>query len=264
MDLGLKGKRALVAGGSRGIGIATAVLLAKEGARVALVARGEESLALAVNRVRREAGVDAVALAADLTRPADADAAVRRAAQALGGLDILINSAGGAPLGSALEATEEDWQSGFAVKLLGSVRLCRAAVPHLRAAGPGGAIVNLAGSWGREPDPSAAVGSTVNAALAAFSKSLSKLVARDRIRVFCVNPTATRTELWLDLARRFGKRVGKSGEEITRSVSSQIPLGRIAEPDDVARVIVFLVSDAAGFLTGISLDVDGGSHAGVS
>src|SRR5204863_5178651 len=139
----------------------------------------------AVAQVQAATGSDVLAFAADIGNPAEAEGAVKRAAQALGGLDIVVNCAGGAPLGSALEAGEDDWRSGLDVKLLGSVRLCRAAVPHLRAAGGGGAIVNLAGSWGREPDPSAAVGSTVNAALAAFSKSLAKLVARDRIRVFC-------------------------------------------------------------------------------
>jgi 3-oxoacyl-[acyl-carrier protein] reductase len=263
MDLGLRGKRALVAGGSRGIGLATAVRLAREGVRVAILGRDEAALKDAALRVHRESGVEAVAIAADLARPAEADAAVKRSAETLGGLDVVVHCAGGAPLGSAIEAQEDDWKAGIEVKLMGAVRLGRAAVPILRSAGGGGAIINLAGSWGREPDPAAAVGSTVNAALAAYSKSLSKLVARDRIRVFCVNPTATRTDLWLDLARRFGKRVGKSGDEITRLVSSQIPLGRIAEPDDVARVIVFLASDAASFLTGLALDVDGGAHAGV-
>src|SRR5204863_24839 len=185
MDLKLRGKRAIVTGGSRGIGLATALELAREKARVAIVGRSEATLKEAASQIQAATATEVLAFAADFARPPEAEGAIRRAVQALGGLDVLVNCAGGAPLGSALEAGEEDWRSGIDVKLLGTVRLCRAAVPHLRASGGGGAIVNIAGSWGREPDPSAAVGSTVNAALAAFSKSLAKLVARDRIRVFC-------------------------------------------------------------------------------
>lgn len=257
MDLGLTNKRAIVAGGSRGIGLATAILLAKEGAKVAIIARGEAQLRDAVAEIRGETKSIAHAFAADLAHTEEAEAAVERAAQKLGGLDILVNCAGGAPTGSALEADDRDWRSAIEVKLMGNVRLCRAAVPLMTS---GGAVVSVAGSWGREPDANAAVASTVNAGIAAFSKSLARLVAREKIRVFCINPTAVRTDLWLDVAKGLASKVDKSHAEFTRLVASAIPLGRIAEPDDVARVIVFLVSEAASFLTGLAVDVDGGSH----
>jgi len=261
MELGLSGRCALIAGGSRGIGLAVATEFAREGASVAIVARGEAALKDAAAHVRGVTGAEVHLLAADLSNASEAETAVKRAAQTLGGLDVVVHCAGGAPLGSALEATEEEWQSAIDVKLMGGVRLGRTALRLMQEAESGGVIVNVAGSWGREPDPVAAAGSTVNAALAAFSKSLSKLGARDQVRVFCVNPTATRTALWSDLARRMGSAVGKSSEEFTHLVASQIPLGRIAEPEDVARLIVFLSSDAASFLTGLAIDVDGGSHA---
>ena len=263
MDLGLEGRRALIAGGSRGIGLVTACRLAREGARVALLARGEAALNDALARVREAGAIDPQAVVADLTNPDEGQAAVKHAGDKLGGLDIVIHCAGGAPLGSVLDATEDDWHDALQAKLLGGVRLARSALPLIRKGGEGGAIALVAGSWGREPDGSAAVASTVNAAVAAFAQSLSKYAARDRIRVFCINPTATRTELWFDLARRMGRQIGQSGDELTKAVASQIPLGRMAEPEDVADLAVFLVSDAASFLTGLAVSVDGGAHAGI-
>jgi NAD(P)-dependent dehydrogenase (short-subunit alcohol dehydrogenase family) len=225
--------------------------------------RNEEALADGVARIRAVADSEAYAIPADLAVPARVENAVHRASEVLGGLDVVVHGAGEAPVGSALEASEREWADALQGKLLGCVRVCRAATPLIRQAGRGGVIITIAGSWGREPDGGAAVASTVNAALAAFSKSLSKLVAADGIRVLCVNPTATRTRLWTNIAQILGERTGKTAEEFTSLVASQIPLGRIAEPEDVANLIAFLVSDAASFLTGFALPVDGGASSSI-
>ncbi len=257
LDLNLKGKAAIVTGGNKGMGAATARRLAEEGAKVLLTARGAELLAGEAARLRDDYGAEAIAHAADLTEPGAADAVAAAALEAFGRIDILINCAGGALGGVFWEIPDQVWDDALALKLMGTVRMMRAVVPPMRARGYG-RIVTVAGNAGRQPNPRTIPGSAANAALLAVTKGLADEVAADGIVVNVVNPGPTRTERWTTLMANLGEASGRSAAEVEAGFIAQVPMGRLAEPDEMARLIVFLASDAAAYMTGASLTADGG------
>jgi len=262
MDLGLKGKSALVTGASRGIGRAIAQALAAEGARVALCARSAGALDDAAAAIRQQTGATTVTIAANLSRLDEVGRVIETARDRLGTIDILVNNAGAIRGGDFLETPDEQWVEDWSLKLLGYIRMSRAVFPIMQSHG-GGRICNVVGAAARNPTAGYLAGGAANAALVNFTKGLADLGAKSNILVTAVSPAATRTERWDSLMAQQAAAAGKSVDAMRAEAEGAYPLGRIARSEDVADLVTFLVSDRASFLTGICITVDGGATRGV-
>ncbi len=238
-------KTAIVTGASRGIGRAIALRLAKEGARVVLAARDSTALG-AVVRAIEHAGGAAIAVPFDLRAPDSVRVLVEAALGAFQRIDILVNNAGATKRGEFAELTEEDWTDGFALKFFGSVRLTRAAWPHLK--GQSGSVINIAGVGGRTPGPQFTIGGSVNAALLSFTKALADIGVQDGVQVNAINPGFVRTDR---LARILAQT---SAEQIVRDSN----ITRLGEPEDIASLVAFVTSPEGRLLHGSLIDIDGG------
>ncbi|MBI4635023.1 MAG: SDR family oxidoreductase [Candidatus Rokubacteria bacterium] len=262
MDLGLSGKVALVTGASRGIGRAIALALGAEGARVAICARRPPDLARAAEEIRGKTGAEVVALEADLAQLAEVTRVAAAAAERFGRIDVLVNNAGAIRGGSFLDIPDEQWIADWNLKLLGYIRMSRAVFPLMREQG-GGRIINVIGAAARNPTATYLTGGAANAALVNFTKGLADLGAPSNILVTAVSPAATRTERWESLLAQQATASGRPVDDLRAQIEKGYPLGRIAEPEDVAALVCFLASARASFLTGICITVDGGSTRGV-
>ena len=251
----LAGKRALVTGGSKGIGLAIAEELVHLGAAVAICSRHGDELEAAAAGLR--AGGSVVhAIAADVTAPAQVEELVRGAAGALGGLDVLVNNAGRAHPGTFETLTDEDWHADLDVKLFSMIRCSREAVPHLREAG-GGRIVNVNAVYGRYPDPTFFATSVNRAACQSFTKTLAIELAPSGILVNSVNIGFVVTPQWRSIHERRAPELPED-EFFAQLAAAEVPLGRFGRPDEVSGVVAFLASDRASYITGASIDVAGG------
>ncbi len=262
MELELAGKTALVTGGSKGIGRAVARVLAGEGVRVMICARDPEALARTAGEIRAQTARSVETLAVDL---ADLEGVKRAAAEAisrLGRLDILVNNAGAIRAGDFLATPDEEWLAGWRLKLLGYIRMAREVLPQMQGQG-GGRIVNVVGAAARNPSATYMMGGTANAALINFTKALADLGAGSGVLVTAVSPGPVKTERWDSLTRQQAQAAGKSVEAFEKDRAADLPLGRIARPEEVADLVCFLCSARASFLTGITITVDGGITRGV-
>jgi len=257
MDLGLKGKVAIVAASSKGLGKATAMGLAAEGARVAMLARGAPELAKAAEEVQESSRSEVLALAADVTRQEDVTRVVRETVSRWGAVHILVNNAGGPPAGTFADVDDAAWQSAFELNLLSTIRFIREVVPHMRQVGAG-AIVNIQSMSVKDPLDNLILSNSIRAGVIGLAKSLSRELAKDNIRVNNVLPGAILTDRLNQMITGQARRRGKSVEEIRRDWEAEIPLGHLGDPEDVANMIVFLASDRAKYVTGVSVQVDGG------
>jgi 3-oxoacyl-[acyl-carrier protein] reductase len=242
MILDFTGRTALVTGAARGIGLATATVLAGRGANVTLVDVADPS------GLQKPEG--SLTIVADVTRPDDVRHAVEATVAHFGGLDILVNNAGICPLSPFAEIGEAEWDRVLAVNLKAAFLCCQAALPHLRCAGPRGRIVNIASVSGQMGG--VLVGAhyaASKAGLIGLSKSLAKLLAADGVTVNCVSPSTTDTDL-----------TASWSDEMQARVRSQIPLGRFARPEEIAEAVCYLAADAAAFITGATLDINGGLY----
>jgi 3-oxoacyl-[acyl-carrier protein] reductase len=252
MKLGLEGRRAIVTGGSKGLGFAIAQELVAEGAHVAICSRNEEEVRAAADQL----GGNVYAQRADVTDPEQIRDFVAHAAEALGGVDALVNNAGRAHPGTFASLTDEDWIADLDVKLLSTVRCSREVLPHLRAAG-GGRIVNIGAIQGRAPDPAFFATSVNRAAGNAFTKTLALEVAQDNILVNGVNIGFVVTPQWDNIHQRRAPELER--DAFFRSLAgAEVPLGRFGQPDEVSGIVAFLLSDRASYITGASIDVAGG------
>lgn len=262
MELGLRGKVALVGGSSRGIGKAVALGLAQEGARVTLCARGEATLRQAADEIRRSTGAQLLPLVADMAKPEDIRRLVQETVAHFGGLDIVVNNAGGPPTGTVQSLTEEQWQGALAQNLLSAVRLSREAIPHLRRRG-GGRIINILSIAVKQPIDGLVLSNAARLGVLGFAKTLSREVARDGILVNNVCPGAILTDRIRELARLRGERENRTEAEVLEEEARSLPLGRHGRPEEIGALIVFLASERASYITGCTFQVDGGSALAV-
>ena len=243
MKLGLENKVCVVTGSTGGIGLAAAQQLREEGATV-------------VTSGRRSEGIGDLHVAADLTRPGTAEDLIGATLAAFGRVDCLVNNVGGTDIRKFEELTDDDWQASFELNLMSAVRATRAVLPSMKERGSG-AIVNVSSSAGKRPSLGMPDYSVMKAAMLSYSRLVADLYGSAGIRCNAVTPGPTATEAWLDdggLAAQQGNR-----EEVLAKVGAGRPLGRLAEPAEVAAVIVFLLSDQASYVTGAAWSADGGT-----
>ncbi len=255
MDLKLGDKVAIVTGGTQGIGKATAMVLAKEGARVVIAARGRELLDTVAAEIRA-AGGKVAAIQVDVSKPEDCERLIAGALTSFGRIDILVNNAGTSATGEFESVTDATWQADFDLKLFGAIRLARLAIPQMRKQG-GGRIINITNIGAKQPRAKTMPTTVTRAAGLALTKALSKEFAADKILVNTVC-------IGLIRAGQHERKASKSGvdvESIYADMGKDIPLGRVGLAEEVANVIAFLASDAASYVTGTSINLDGGTSA---
>ncbi len=246
MDLGLKGRTAIVCGASSGIGLAIAEAVAEEGANVAMFARRRDVLEREADRI------GALAVRGDLTNPRDLKQLVEKTLEAFGGIDVLVNNGGGPPRGPALEVTEESLEAAVELLLLSAFRLTMLCLPHLRRSGRG-RVINIASSSVRQPIEKLALSNAVRPGVIGWAKTLSQEVGADGITVNSIAPGRIETAR---LAEVFDN--GPRPEDL-----QEIPLRRFGQPREIADVVCFLASERAGYITGSVVPVDGGLTRGL-
>jgi NAD(P)-dependent dehydrogenase (short-subunit alcohol dehydrogenase family) len=252
MDLKLRGRRALITGSSKGIGLAIAQQLASEGCHVQLVARTKSELDKVTDEIRQRHGVEAIGHPLDLTNSAGIKELERKA----GELEILVNSAGAIPRGTLLEIDEERWRKSWDLKLFGAINLTREVYGPMCERGRG-VIINISGLAAYRPDAFYIAGSCCNVALDMFSRALGGDSIRYGVRVVCVNPGPVETEKHINDTKRLAKQ--KFGDESRwRDVMSGLPMKRAALPEEVSAMVAFLASDHASYISGSSVQIDGG------
>jgi 3-oxoacyl-[acyl-carrier protein] reductase len=262
MELGLRGKTGVVTGASKGIGKAIARALAAEGVDLAICSRTHAEIERAAAEIADATGASVHPLAADLSRAEEIQRFAAFAQQRLGRVDILVNNAGAIPAGTIDSLDDETWRNAYELKLWGYIRLTRALLPGMRERGSG-AIVNIIGNAGRQPSATYIAGGPANAALMNFTKALAAGEGRNGIRVNAINPGPIRTERYATLTATQARERGVSLEEVERDAGRSIPLGRVGLPEEVATVAVFLASDAASFVHGAIIPVEGGLTLGI-
>jgi 3-oxoacyl-[acyl-carrier protein] reductase len=257
MDLGLTGKVAMVASASKGLGFGVARVLAAEGARVSIASRSPDAVDGAAARIATETGVDTLGTPVDVQSAEQLAAWHTRTVERFGGVDLLFVNTGGPPAGKALSFDDAAWQSAFELLVLSAVRMVRLAVPSMKARG-GGAIVMSTSSAVKEPIANLALSNIIRASVAAMSKTLSNELASDGIRVNHLMPGRINTDRVRHLDALKSRSTGQSVDDVRAAFERSVPLGRYGEPYEYGQAAAFLLSDAARYITGASLQVDGG------
>jgi len=262
MDLRLKDKRALVTGSSRGLGYATALALAKDGCKVAINGRDEAKIKSAAEKLSKETGIQVIGLAGDVALADDPAKLVQQAAEAFGGLDILVTNAGGPPPGSIDALDDAAWQKGIDISLLAHVRLIKAALPWLRKS-DAASVLTVTSISVKQPIANLLLSNSIRLATIGLTKSLALDLGNEKIRFNSIIPGWTETERVVELMTARAKANSSTVEEETRKQAEQSPFGRLAQPEEIANVAAFLVSPAASYITGAMLSVDGGAYKGM-
>lgn len=251
----IAGKVAIVTGGSRGIGRAIALRLARERAQVVIAARDKTALAAAADEIVKTGGI-VETFAADLREPEAPAALARAAVNAFGGIDIVVNNAGATRRGEFLELSEADWMDGFALKLFGAVRLSRAAWPYLKERR--GAVLNIIGTGGRTPGPLFTIGGSVNGAFLSFTKALADVGIRDGVQVNAINPGYIRTDRLQGWINSTAAETGGDLKAAEREMIRRSNIVGIGEPEDIASLAAFVLSPQNRMVHGALIDLDGG------
>lgn len=262
MDLGLTDKVAMVAGASRGLGYSVARTLAAEGALVSMSSRDAEAISAAAQRIQKETGGTVLAVAADVQSPGEIAHWHQVTLDRFEGIDLLYTNSGGPPPGATLSFDDAAWQRAFELLLMSAVRLVRLAVPSMAMRG-GGSIVLPTSSSIKEPIANLALSNILRAAVSSLSKTLAIELAPKRIRVNQLIPGRIVTDRLRELDEATSKRLGISVEDQQQRMESSIPMGRYGDPQEFANAAAFLLSDAAAYITGATLQVDGGMIRGV-
>jgi 3-oxoacyl-[acyl-carrier protein] reductase len=262
MDLGLENKVAMVAGASRGLGFAVAQALVREGALVSMSSRDADAISAAAQRIQKETGGTVLAVAADVQSAKDIALWHQATLDRFEGIDLLFTNSGGPPPGASLSFDDAAWERAFELLLLSAVRMIRLAVPSMAMRGGGAIVLPTSGSV-KEPIANLALSNVIRGSVSALAKTLAIELAPKKIRVNQLIPGRIATDRLRELDEANSKRLGIPIEEVQQRAAASIPLGRYGDPDDFAHAAVFLLSQAAGYITGATLQVDGGMLRGV-
>ena len=257
MDFGLTGKVAIVGGANKGLGHACALGLARGGASVAICSRNAEALGRVASDISDATGGHVLAVPGDLSRYDDIQRLITDTVDHFGGLDIQVNNSGGPPPGRAHEVGEDEWEQAIQISLLFFARMSREAVPHMRRRG-GGRIVNILASSVKQPIENLVLSAATRMGAVGFMKTLADEVATDGILVNNVAPGYLLTDRMMEVVESRADAAGTSADDQMKRLESSIPMGRIGRPDELANLVVFLASDAASYITGTTIAVDGG------
>lgn len=252
---------ALVCAASKGLGRASAEALARDGFKVAVCARGEAALSQTADAIRA-AGGDVLPIVADLSKIEDVQRAITTTVERFGGLDVLVTNTGGPPSGPFMTLDEQAWSNAIDSLLLSVVRLCRAAIPHMQARG-GGRIINITSISVKQPIEGLVLSNALRSAVTSLAKTLSVELAPHKILVNCVAPGYTRTDRVVELSEQAAAREGTTADVVEKRTIAKIPLGRMGEPKEFGDVVAFLASPAASYVTGVTIQVDGGWTRGL-
>jgi len=262
MDLGLKGKVALVAGGSQGLGLAVALDFAREGAKVAICALDDPHLQAAAEAIGKAGGGEVFAIPADVSDLEQAKNFVRKSAARFGTVDILVNNAGGPPSMSFLEIDDELWLRGCRLNLLSTIVMTREAVPIMKEK-RWGRIINMTSIAVKQPIDGLILSNTVRSGVIGFAKSLSNELASFNITVNSVCPGYTMTDRVRNLSKVLAEKQGTTPEAVVQKWAAEIPMKRIGTPEEFASLVVYLASQQAGYITGAAVQIDGGWYKGI-
>ena len=262
MDFGLKDRVVLIAAASRGIGYAAARELAREGARVFLCSRDERRASAAAQAIHEETGANVAGIRADVTNGSDTEALVNLALERAGHVDICVTNAGGPPATTFADTDIEMFRNAFELNALSAIRLARLVLPGMRER-KWGRIINITSISVKQPVEGLLLSNTVRAGLTGWAKTVSNEVAADGVTVNNVAPGYTLTERQDELATARGQALGKSKQEMIDMWAAQTPMRRIASPEEIAGAIAFLASERASYITGVTLQVDGGWTRGL-
>jgi len=257
MDLQLQGRTAIVLASTKGLGRATALALAGEGAHVVISGRDQDALEWLRQEIADMTGEPPLAVPTDVTAAADIEQLVKQTVERHGKVDILINNAGGPAAGSFDQLTDEQWQQAFELNLLSYVRAIRAVLPHMRQQ-KFGRIVNFASSSFKQPIEQLILSNTFRTGVVGLAKTLASELGPDGILINTIGPGRIATDRVAFLDEKQAERQGLTADEVRRKHEANIPLGRYGEPEEFARVVIFLASPANSYVTGQSLLVDGG------
>jgi 3-oxoacyl-[acyl-carrier protein] reductase len=257
MNTGLEEKCAIVCAASKGLGKASALALAREGARVMMCARTAATLEAAAAEIRGETGARVVPVVADVSLAADVDRLVACAAEEFGAIDILVTNTGGPRSGPFESLDDADWLRAYDSLVMSVVRLSRAVIPHMRKRGAG-RIIHVTSVSVKQPIDGLALSNALRAAVTGLSRTLASELAPDNILVNCVAPGYTRTGRVIELAEQAAAREGSTAAEVQRRTEDKIPLKRMGTPQEFGDVVAFLASERASYVTGTTLQVDGG------
>jgi NAD(P)-dependent dehydrogenase (short-subunit alcohol dehydrogenase family) len=258
MELGLKNRKAFITGASRGIGCAIAQAFAAEGIHLALFGRDEQRCqAMADDLRERHAGLKIIVIRLDFEEPETVKRAVDAAASELGGVDILVNCAGGAYRGRLSEIPDEMWERYFKVKPLGLVRMTRETLPHLRKSDQG-RVINISGTRGREPESHSMMSGPINFGTLSLTKAMANEFGPFGITVNAIAPGSTATRRWIELVGITARERGTSTEEAEKYLLREVPLGKVITVEAIADLAVFLASARASLISGCAINVDGG------
>ena len=262
MDLGIKGKSALVTASSKGIGRAIAESLAEEGCKVAICSRNKEELLAAAAEIKKKFGTEPVWCVCDLNKVKDIETTVESVKKQFGGIDIMVNNCGGPEPGYFQELSDESWQDAFEQVLLSAVRFCSLVVPDM-ILHEWGRIINITSIAVKQPIDRLMLSNSLRNGLIGYSKTLSNEIAKYNVTVNNIAPGYTLTNRIYDLAVNRAKQMEKSHEEILIDMAKEIPMNRLASPEEVATVCTFLASKHASYITGNTIQVDGGLNKGI-
>ena len=257
MDLGLKDKVAIVGGASKGLGRASAQVLAEEGAKVTICSRTSTDLEQTAKEIRESTGAEVLTYAADLDELSSITGLIKATVSEFGALDILVNNSGGPPLARSADATEEQWETAVQRSLIFFGRMCRESLPHLKESGSG-RIINILASTVYNPIPNLALSGATRMGVVAYAKSLADEVGRDGILVNNVCPGSILSDRMLSNVTSRANELGISIEDALALRAEDTAVGRVGEPVELANLVAFLASDKSTYITGTTILVDGG------